>query len=297
MEETLTYRLGKFEGPLDLLLSLIKKNKMKIEDIRISEICDQYFEYIAQAAELDMELAVEFLVMASDLMLIKSRMLLPREDPGEADPRAGLAEALARLQAAKRAAALLSERYAKYGGRMAKETDEISPDRSFVADQDPQKLYGLMRRMLAELRAADEKIATSAVTPLVARKIVSVEQKIHGILGHFGGGRSSSLAELLDDAASRPELVAIFIGVLELVRMKRLVITGGRDDFDGLEGIGTVFTVNPEFAEDPEAGLVLDDYASAEETPEENKKNGEKTGKSDENSDENSGGNKSEDPA
>ena len=176
---------------------------------------------------------------------------------------------------------------------MAKETDEISPDRSFVADQDPQKLYGLMRRMLAELRAADEKIATSAVTPLVARKIVSVEQKIHGILGHFGGGRSSSLAELLDDAVSRPELVAIFIGVLELVRMKRLVISAGRDDFDGLEGIGTVFTVNPEFAEDPEAGLVLDDYASAEETPEENKKNGEETGKSGENS----GGNKSEDPA
>ena len=128
-------------------------------------------------------------------------------------------------------------------------------------------------------------------------KIVSVEQKIHGILGHFGGGRSSSLAELLDDAASRPELVAIFIGVLELVRMKRLVISAGRDDFDGLEGIGTVFTVNPEFAEDPEAGLVLDDYASAEKTPEENKKNGEETGRSDENSGENSGGNKSEDPA
>ena len=85
MEEIISYKLEKFEGPPDLLLSLIKKNKMQIEDIPISLICEQYIEYIAKAQKLDMELAVEFLVMASDLMLIKSKMLLPREEDEEED--------------------------------------------------------------------------------------------------------------------------------------------------------------------------------------------------------------------
>ena len=85
--EGITYKLEKFEGPLDLLLNLIHKNKVQIEDIPISLICDQYIEYIARAQELDIELAVEFLSMASELMLIKSRMLLPREVPEEEDPQ------------------------------------------------------------------------------------------------------------------------------------------------------------------------------------------------------------------
>lgn len=108
--EGITYKLEKFEGPLDLLLNLIHKNKVQIEDIPISLICDQYIEYIARAQELDIELAVEFLSMASELMLIKSRMLLPREVPEEEDPRARLAEAIARLEAAKKAAAKLGEK-------------------------------------------------------------------------------------------------------------------------------------------------------------------------------------------
>ena len=109
--EEITYKLEKFEGPLDLLLNLIHKNKVQIEDIPISLICDQYIEYIAKAQELDIELAVEFLSMASELMLIKSRMLLPREVPEEEDPRARLAEAIARLEAAKKAAEKLGELY------------------------------------------------------------------------------------------------------------------------------------------------------------------------------------------
>ena len=76
--DAITYRLDQFEGPLDLLLSLIQKNKVSITDIPISLICDQYVEYLAQARRLDMDIASEFIVMASELMLIKSRMLLPR---------------------------------------------------------------------------------------------------------------------------------------------------------------------------------------------------------------------------
>ena len=134
----LTYKIEQFEGPLDLLLSLIAKNKVNIEDIPISLICDQYMEYIAEAQRLDMELAGEFVLMASELMLIKSKMLLPRTDDDEDDPRAVLTDALIRYQQAKAAAVQFAPLYAYYSGRMAKDTDEVSIDRSYVADQDPR---------------------------------------------------------------------------------------------------------------------------------------------------------------
>ena len=89
--EPLTYHLETFDGPLDLLLSLVQKNKVDISDIPIFLICDQYMAYIQAAESLDMDMASEFLVMASELMLIKSKMLLPRVEPEEEDPRASLA--------------------------------------------------------------------------------------------------------------------------------------------------------------------------------------------------------------
>ena len=83
----MTYRLDQFEGPLDLLLDLIKRNKVSITDIPISIICDQYMEYINEAQRMDLDIAAEFIVMASELLYIKSRMLLPHEEGTENDPR------------------------------------------------------------------------------------------------------------------------------------------------------------------------------------------------------------------
>ena len=124
--DTVTYKLEQFEGPLDLLLSLIHKNKVSISDIPIALICDQYVEYLNAAEELNMDVASEFIVMASELMLIKSKMLLPKEEDDEEDPRAVLADALLRYSQAKEAAQKLAPLYAFYSGRMVKDTDEIS---------------------------------------------------------------------------------------------------------------------------------------------------------------------------
>ena len=240
--EGITYKLEKFEGPLDLLLNLIHKNKVQIEDIPISLICDQYIEYIARAQELDIELAVEFLSMASELMLIKSRMLLPREVPEKEDPRARLAEAIARLEAAKKAAAKLGERYKQYSGRMEKDTDEISVDKTYVADQDPDRLYEAMRRVLSY--ANTHKEARGELVRPMAKPIIPVELKIIGIMEHFRNAETTcDLGTLLDDAVSRPDLVAIFIGVLELVKMRRLVIIEGADELETLHGVGTRFAI------------------------------------------------------
>ena len=110
MIEQLTYRIDEFEGPLDLLLSLIQKNKVSITDIPIVMICDQYMEYIAEAERMDLELASEFIVMASELMLIKSKMLLPHEEGTENDPRREIQDAvLLRLRAKQAAEELKSE--------------------------------------------------------------------------------------------------------------------------------------------------------------------------------------------
>ena len=114
--EDLTYHLQTFDGPLDLLLALIRKNKVEITDIPISLICDQYMAYLSEAEAMDLDLTSEFIVMASELMLIKSKMLLPRTEPEEQDPRAGLAEALLKYQQAKAAAVRLASAYATFSG-------------------------------------------------------------------------------------------------------------------------------------------------------------------------------------
>ena len=221
--ESLNYRLEAtdFDGPLDLLLSLIHKNKVDIADIPIALICDQYMEYIREAERMDMDLASEFIVMASELMLIKSKMLLPKVEPEEEDPRAALADALLKFQQAKQAAAILGKAYPRFSGRMIKDTDEISVDKTFVADQSVTSLCLAVRRIIAyrEEHPTAEKVT---FTPMISAPIVSVEAKIVGILRHFERTERVSLASLIDDSVSLPDMIAIFLGVLELMKMRRL---------------------------------------------------------------------------
>ncbi len=244
MESVLTYRIEQFEGPLDLLLTLIHKNKMNIEDISISVICDQYLAYIRAAQDMDMELAGEFIVMASELMLIKSRMLLPREVKEEEDPRAALAEALLRYEQAKQAAAKMAPLYQKFSGRMEKDTDEISVDTTYVADQQVTSLCAAVRRIIAanESRPKAEK---QVFAPMIAKPIVPVEVKIVGILHHMTKRRRNpSMKELLSDATSLPDLIAIFLGILELIKVRRILIEEDPDSYTVIHGSNTRFTVN-----------------------------------------------------
>ena len=133
--EAISYKLDQFEGPLDLLLTLISKNKIDIYDIPISLLCDQYMEYITAEENADLDSSSEFLLMASELMLIKSRMLLPKDEEAE-DPRAALVEAMLEYKRAKEAAEKMGPLYTTYCFRMIKEQDEISVDRKYVADHD-----------------------------------------------------------------------------------------------------------------------------------------------------------------
>ncbi len=228
--DAITYRLDDFEGPLDLLLTLIQKNKVSITDIPISLICDQYMEYITEAQRLDMDIAAEFLVMASELMLIKSKMLLPRESEDEDDPRAILTDALLRYQQAKEAVAKLSPLYAYYSGRMVKDTDEISIDKTYVHDQEVTSLCAAIRRVIAYNNAL-ERAANTSFTPMIKKPIIPVEIKIVSLLKHIEKRGIASLEELLIGEVTLPDLIASFLGVLELVKIRKLIVES--EEWDG----------------------------------------------------------------
>lgn len=244
--ESITYRLDQFEGPLDLLLTLIHKNKVNIEDIPIALICDQYMQYINEAQSMDLDIASEFIVMASDLMLIKSKLLLPREKEGEEDPRKALSDALLRYQQAKEASAKMQPLYAVFSGRQIKDTDEISVDKTFVADQDVEALYRAMRRIVNFNEALDNA-KKNAFTPMIAKPIVPVEHKILQIMTRLTTNRYQKLEDFISDSVSLPDMIAIFLGVLELVKTKRILLVEDEDNPEDNYGASTVFTLNENY--------------------------------------------------
>jgi len=235
--EALTYKLEIFEGPLELLLSLVNKNKMDINDIQISVICDQYMSYIEEAQKMDMDLAAEFIVMASELMLIKSRMLLPRLPENEEDPRAWLSEALLIYKKAKEAAAAMLPMYAEHSGRMIKDEDEIPPDKELPSGMDPELLSRALSLMMRRLEAA-ENVQSTHIKPLVRARVVSVEERIGIIVSSLRERKSCTLLSILDDAQDRSELIASFLALLELIKSRTILLRESEDAEDEIGQIG-----------------------------------------------------------
>ncbi len=252
MIEQLTYRLDQFEGPLDLLLTLISKNKVSITDIPISLICDQYMEYINQAQKMDPDIASEFIVMASELMLIKSRMLLPHEEGTENDPRREIADALMLYQQAKLVAKELRPRYEEYSGRFVKGTDEVPPEKGLPLNLDAGMLIKALDSVLKRIKVAEAaRKPSELVNPLIKHKIVSVEEKIDEMCLVLEEQGEASMFFLLKNCESRSELVARFMGLLELIKMRRILITNVTVVEDVVEynerGLEMMFTLNPEY--------------------------------------------------
>ena len=252
MIEQLTYRLDQFEGPLDLLLMLISKNKVSITDIPIALICDQYMQYIDEAQKMDLDIASEFIVMASELMLIKSKMLLPHEEGTENDPRREIADALLLYQQAKLAAKEMRPLYDEFSCRYTKGTDDIPPEKGLPLDLDTKFLIKALNSVMRRIRVAQaERNPTELVNPLIKHKIVSVEEKIEEICDLLSENEECSLFFLLKNSTSRSELIARFMGILELIKIHRISITTvhfvedvAQYDATGLE---MKFKLNPDY--------------------------------------------------
>ena len=275
MIEQLTYHLEQFEGPLDLLLALIQKNKVSITDIPIAMICDQYMEYLAEAEKMDLDIASDFIVMASQLMLIKSQMLLPHEEGTENDPRREIQNALLLHMRAKAAAKELRPMYDEYSGRFVKGTDDVPPEKGLPLDMDPDVLVKALNAVLRRMKVAEAmRKPVDLVNPLIKHKVVSVEEKIEEICDLLDEHKEASLYFLLKDSESRSELVARFMGILELIKIRRILITSITVIEDIVEynetGLEMMFTLNPNFIPGDISGSEFD--ASPEEEDEEEEK-------------------------
>lgn len=248
----LTYRLDMFEGPLDLLLTLISKNKVKITDIPIAMICDQYMQYIEEAQNMDLDIASEFIVMASELMLIKSRMLLPHEEGTENDPRREIADALALYQQAKLAVNTLRPMYDEFSGRYVKGTDDVPPEKGLPLNMDTALITKALSAILRRMKIANAtRTPTELVNPLIKHKVVSVEEKIEEMCITLEEVGEATLYDLLAVAESRAELVARFMGILELIKLNRIMITNFTIVEDVVEyedtGLRMSFRINPDY--------------------------------------------------
>lgn len=248
----ISYHLDRFDGPLDLLLDLIKKNKVSITDITIALICDQYVEYINEAQKMDLDVAAEFIVMASELLFIKSQMLLPHEEGTENDPRREIQDALILYQQAKLAAGEMRTMFDEYSGRYVKGTDDIPPEKGLPLNLDTELLMKALGSVIKRMKIAETvRNPVELVNPLIKRKVVSVEEKIKQICALLEEQEEASLFFLLKDADSRPELVARFMGILELIKIHRITITSVKVIEDIIEyeenGLEMMFKLNPNY--------------------------------------------------
>ncbi len=223
-----SFRLEVFEGPLDLLLSLIAKNKVDICDIPIALILDQYMEYLEQMRQMDMEIAGEFIVMAAELMLIKSRMLLPKPEEAaeEEDPRAALARALIEYKRAKEAASYLSEQYGLYAGRIAKEPEVLDTRSELPEHLETELLTRALQRVLSRNSRLPDLARESelAIRRLLSAKVVPVSAKIFTVMRILARREATDFEEILLTARSRSELIALFSATLELLKVQRVTM-------------------------------------------------------------------------
>ncbi len=232
MEQGISFKLEVFEGPLDLLLHLIAKNKLNIYDISICELLEQYMEQIHAWQEQNMEIASEFLEMASRLVYIKSASLLPK--PEEADRlRDQLAGELLEYQTCRQLAAMLATRTDGFA-RMVREPMKVEPDQTYLLTHEPPMLahYYLeaVGRGMRRLPPPETHF-----TPLVKKTVISVSSRIVYVLRHLFGGKKMKLTSLFSRSNGRSEAVATFLAVLELIRERRVYVND-TDELAMVEG-------------------------------------------------------------
>ncbi|MBR3692825.1 MAG: segregation/condensation protein A [Clostridia bacterium] len=224
-----TFRLEIFEGPLDLLLHLISKNKVDIYDIPVSEILEQYLAYMKAAEDFNIELASEFSVMAAQLLLIKSSMILPKYEDLEEDPRKQLVESLIEYQLFKATRPYFQERAESFAGSFVREQETLAPIPVAQYGLSPELLSGAVRMLMQRKEEMKEEPDFHMAT-VMSRNTVSIDEKIGGILTLFKTRKNLSLRSLYRAAKSKSELIATFLAVLELCKDQHILLTDAEDD-------------------------------------------------------------------
>ena len=224
--EQLSFKLESFEGPLDLLLTLIKKNKVSIYDIPIAEILDQYLEVMQQMEEMDLELSSEFLVLAATLLQIKSKMLLPAtEEETEEDPRAELVRRLVEYNKIKESMEFFRERENMGSLLFFKVPDVIErpPAQMDYSELTPLKLLEAYRESFSKM---ERKLPPPkrSFTGIVGHEKVSVREKVGKLWRGLLNRGKILFRDIFKGVKTRAEAVASFLAVLELIKMNKIEI-------------------------------------------------------------------------
>lgn len=232
--QELQLKIQPYEGPLDLLLALISRHKIDIFDIPIAQIADQYNDYLNAMQTMDMDLAGEFLVMAAELMLIKSRMLLPQKEHEE-DPRKPLVDALLEHQRAAQTAVLLRERSEQFYDRFPKPAEEQT-DLTYRREHAVSLLSEAFARISQRIEAEKlQKAEVKLFRDLKEERYYTVEEKLDALYHTLRRFPRVTFDSLFSNVHSRGEIVAIFLSVLEAVRFGQVDVmraSGSGDDPD-----------------------------------------------------------------
>ena len=253
-----------FEGPLDLLLYLIKKEEVDIYEVNLTKLATQFIEYVELMRQFDLEVAGEFLVMASTLMYIKSRELLPVEqqvvvegdDDGE-DPRWELIRQLVEYKKFKDAAAKLQVLEVRQESIYPRLPGKIEFVAEAPAAKTPVSIFDLLNAVNAVLKRIAAK---AAGTREIFEDKWSVSEKIELVLKVILERTQVRFSELFENAANRWEVICTFLALLELIRLKQLACTQP-------EPFAEIAIVRSQPGETPAAPALTDGVSPAAETP------------------------------
>jgi len=217
-------QLDIYSGPLDLLLYLIKKNEIDIYDIPIAEITEQYCAYLDLFQKLDLNVAGEFLVMAATLMLIKSRMLLPKEELGaeeEEDPRLALVQQLMEYKRFKEAACELSE-------RAELQMQKFAPSFRYEGTEDDNGNGEILKEVdLWDIVSAFKKVLDdtgAAFAETIIKDDIPIQMYCRRVLARLASGKLVSFFDLFSDKKEKGEFIGTFLAILELARAGEIII-------------------------------------------------------------------------
>jgi len=236
MESDYKVKLEIFEGPLDLLLYLIKRDELDIYEISLERITRQYLEYLQAFKELNIDVAGEFVVMAANLIYLKSRSLLPadqqppEEDAEEDDPRWDLIRQLIEYKKFKEAAAKLQTRQLEQEEIFVRQAGGIDP---LAAMPLPLGEVGIFQ-LINAFQAVIKRVEARENLQEIFGEHFTVSDKIDWILRRVGDGVALRFSELFASMASRVEIVVTFLALLELIRLRQVRATQP-DPFDEIE--------------------------------------------------------------
>ena len=213
-------RLDRFEGPLDLLLDLIRKHQIDIYDIPIALVTKQYLDYLDLMQELDLDIAGDFLVMAATLIHIKSRMLLPRPDPSqeepEDDPREALVRRLLEHQQFKAAAGLLHDREIQRSAQRRRPDERVA---AVVGEPSEPEVEVDLFSLMAAFRQVLERARNRPSVHLPSEHI-SIESRIEAMMARLSESEACGFEDLFADVQTKPGIVVTFLALLEMIRLR-----------------------------------------------------------------------------